>query len=198
MKYLYIDDKNKIKISWHQFFKDLKSSSSFESVIDSENYYNVIKSIFLSIFEDKKIILKDKVSDKKTDSKIIKTYLNDTYPKNFSELVDYLMIKTNWNIGLHTSGTTNVPKPVTHDFNSINRFLIIGESHSSDVWGLAYNPTHIAGIQVIFQSILNGNTMVRLFGLSRSKTLETIIKNKISHISATPTFYRMNLPSKKK
>ena len=95
---------------------------------------------------------------------------------------------------MFTSGTTGSPKKVTHNFNSLNRHVVIKNEFNKAVWGLAYSPTHIAGIQVIFQSILNKSTLVRLFGLKREEVSEQIIVNKITHISATPTFYRLNLP----
>ena len=68
---------------------------------------------------------------------------------------------------MFTSGTTGSPKKVTHNFNSLNRHVVIKNEFNKAVWGLAYSPTHIAGIQVIFQSILNKSTLVRLFGLKR-------------------------------
>ena len=95
---------------------------------------------------------------------------------------------------LYTSGTTGIPKRVTHNFNSITRFVKISERNSISIWGFAYNPTHMAGIQVFFQALLNGNTIVRLFGLSPNEIHSEIKENGITHISATPTFYRLLLP----
>jgi len=52
----------------------------------------------------------------------------------------------------------------------------------------------MAGIQVFFQALLNGNSIVRLFGLDTKDIYTEITNNGITHISATPTFYRLLLP----
>jgi acyl-coenzyme A synthetase/AMP-(fatty) acid ligase len=52
----------------------------------------------------------------------------------------------------------------------------------------------MAGIQVILQSLLNENALVNIFGLDPSLIPNVIHQHQISHISATPTFYRL-LPS---
>lgn len=55
----------------------------------------------------------------------------------------------------------------------------------------------MAGVQVFFQALMNGNTMVRLFGMGKDDIFKAIEQYKITHISATPTFYRLLLPSDK-
>lgn len=52
----------------------------------------------------------------------------------------------------------------------------------------------MAGIQVFFQALLNGNSIIRLFGLDTKDIYTEITNNGITHISATPTFYRLLLP----
>jgi len=100
----------------------------------------------------------------------------------------------NWKITMFTSGTTGIPKKVSHDFKSITRFVKVTESNKESIWGFAYNPTHMAGIQVLFQALLNGNSIIRLFGLDTKDIYTEIKNNGITHISATPTFYRLLLP----
>lgn len=95
---------------------------------------------------------------------------------------------------MFTSGTTGIPKKVSHDFKSITRFVKVSERNEKSIWGFAYNPTHMAGIQVFFQALLNGNSIVRLFGLNTKDIYTEIKNNEITHISATPTFYRLLLP----
>jgi acyl-coenzyme A synthetase/AMP-(fatty) acid ligase len=55
----------------------------------------------------------------------------------------------------------------------------------------------MAGIQVFFQALLNGNSIIRLFGLDTDKVHSEIGTHQISHISATPTFYRLLMPCAK-
>ena len=52
----------------------------------------------------------------------------------------------------------------------------------------------MAGIQVFFQAFVNQNTMVNVFGKSRDEVLRQIDDKRVTHISATPTFYRLLLP----
>ena len=111
-----------------------------------------------------------------------------------NELTEKLKEHSNWQLTLFTSGTTGIPKKVVHKLSSLIRAVRISERHSEDIWGFAYNPTHIAGLQVFFQALLNGNTIVNLFEAGREDILQLINKYRITNISATPTFYRMLLP----
>jgi acyl-coenzyme A synthetase/AMP-(fatty) acid ligase len=61
------------------------------------------------------------------------------------------------------------------------------------VWAFAYNPTHFAGLQVFFQAVLNCNPMIYIFEQPAMKIGEIINKYGVTHISATPTFYRLRL-----
>ena len=93
-------------------------------------------------------------------------------------------------ITLFTSGTTGRPKKVTHKISNLIKMVRTGERHEKDIWAFAYNPTHMAGLQVFLQAIANKNTIVYVFGneiLSFSYLAE---KYKINRISATPTYYR--------
>jgi acyl-coenzyme A synthetase/AMP-(fatty) acid ligase len=101
------------------------------------------------------------------------------------------------NITIFTSGTTGLPKRVTHTINSLTRMVRMGDRHSNKTWALAYNPSHIAGVQVILQALLNGNTMVNIYNNSTQQSDLLLDKYQVTHISATPTFYRMLVSSGK-
>jgi acyl-coenzyme A synthetase/AMP-(fatty) acid ligase len=110
-------------------------------------------------------------------------------------LVNLIMSNLNWKLTLHTSGTTGIPKKVSHPLQNLIRFAKVSDKHTNDVWGFAYHPTHIAGIQVFFQAILNSNPLIELFdSVPRAIILDRIIRNKITNLSATPTFYRLLFP----
>ena len=96
-------------------------------------------------------------------------------------------------LGLFTSGSSGMPRRVTHGLASLGRSLRLGERHAPDVWGLAYNPTHIAGVQVVLQAFFNGNALVQLFGYPPETVARAILAEKITHLSATPSFYRLLL-----
>jgi len=100
-------------------------------------------------------------------------------------------------ITIFTSGTTGLPKRVTHTINSLTRMVRMGDRHSNKTWALAYNPSHIAGVQVILQALLNGNTIVNIYNNSTQQSDLLLDKYQVTHISATPTFYRMLVSSGK-
>lgn len=97
-------------------------------------------------------------------------------------------------ITIFTSGTTGQPKKVVHSVQTLLRAVRIGEKYAGQVWAYAYNPTHMAGLQVFFQAFMNQNFLVNVFNKNRAEVYSQIASNSITHISATPTFYRLLLP----
>lgn len=206
MDFFFKDIEHSIHKTWNCLIDDIRNTSTYNTYCKSENYYDVFKHIISSIILENEIILLDsdftdseilnyiEVSDIEQFSKTInKKHI--VFPTSKEELLKILQTpSSNWKITLFTSGTTGTPKKVTHDFNSITRFVKLSNLNTKNIWGFAYNPTHMAGLQVFFQAILNGNPIVRLFGLNTSDILNEIKENKITNISATPTFYRLLLP----
>lgn len=97
-------------------------------------------------------------------------------------------------ITIFTSGTTGQPKKVVHNIQLLTRAVRIGDKYKEQIWAYAYNPTHMAGLQVFFQAFENQNTLVNVFNKPREYVYRQIIEKGITHISATPTFYRLLLP----
>lgn len=97
-------------------------------------------------------------------------------------------------ITIFTSGTTGQPKKVVHSIATLTRSVRIGDRYKGQIWAYAYNPTHMAGLQVFFQAFENQNTLVNVFNQSREYVYQQIQGKGITHISATPTFYRLLLP----
>ena len=200
------DIDNEKLVTWDYLIDDINNTSIYNPYCKSADYYTVFKHIILSLLIDEEIILLD--SDF-TESELINLTGHSDYTEfnkpiekcktsnlsNQRELLEKLSNSSkNWKITLFTSGTTGIPKKVSHDFKSITRFVKVSERNEKSIWGFAYNPTHMAGIQVFFQALLNGNSVVRLFGLNTKDIYNEIKNNGITHISATPTFYRLLLP----
>lgn len=97
-------------------------------------------------------------------------------------------------ITIFTSGTTGQPKKVVHSVQTLTRSVRCADRYNGQIWAYAYNPTHMAGLQVFFQAFENHNTMVNVFGLPRNEIYKLIRQHSVTHISATPTFYRLLLP----
>lgn len=117
--------------------------------------------------------------------------------KSMEEVIAAIQESTS-RITIFTSGTTGQPKKVVHTVATLARSVRRGERYTGQVWAYAYNPTHMAGLQVFFQAFENQNTLVNVFNRSRAEVYECIEKYAITHISATPTFYRLLLPAQKK
>ena len=76
----------------------------------------------------------------------------------------------------------------------MTRSVRTGSKYNNQIWAYAYNPTHMAGLQVFFQAFENQNTIVNVFNMQRGDVYRMISEYQITHISATPTFYRLLLP----
>ena len=113
--------------------------------------------------------------------------------KDMDAVVSALQQSTS-EITIFTSGTTGQPKKVVHSIDTLTRSVRLGDKYKGQVWAYAYNPTHMAGLQVFFQAFENQNTLVNVFNMQRSEVYQKISEYQITHISATPTFYRLLLP----
>ena len=69
-------------------------------------------------------------------------------------------------ITIFTSGTTGQPKKVVHSISTLTRSVRLGDRYKGQIWAYAYNPTHMAGLQVFFQAFENQNTLVNVFNQS--------------------------------
>lgn len=108
-------------------------------------------------------------------------------------VIEKLLCSTS-KITIFTSGTTGQPKKVIHSISSLTRHVRKGERYREQIWAYAYNPTHMAGLQVFFQAFVNQNKIVNVFSKTREEIYKAISNHVITHISATPTFYRLLLP----
>lgn len=111
------------------------------------------------------------------------------------ELAGMVSVPSNFKLGLFTSGSTGLPTLVQHTLTILGRSIRTSPRHREDVWALAYSPTHIAGVQVWLQALANCNSLVDLNGADPNSALDAIEQHRVTHISATPSFYRLMLGS---
>jgi len=123
----------------------------------------------------------------------VPTRLDEYHFDDIDAIITALQNSTS-EITIFTSGTTGQPKKVVHSINTLTRSVRKGDKYKRQIWAYAYNPTHMAGLQVFFQAFENQNTLVNVFNMQRSDVYQRIEEYKITHISATPTFYRLLLP----
>lgn len=119
--------------------------------------------------------------------------LDNYHFHNMDSIISALQLSTS-EITIFTSGTTGQPKKVIHSIKTLTRSVRLGDKYKGQIWAYAYNPTHMAGLQVFFQAFMNLNALVNVFNLQRSEVYQKISDYHITHISATPTFYRLLLP----
>lgn len=112
---------------------------------------------------------------------------------NIREIITYLKQNNHKPITIKTSGTTGEAKIIKQTLENVTRQ--VRETSESEVWAFAYNPEHFAGLQVLFQAIMNFNSIVYVFDKDFSKIPGMLEKHSVSRISCTPTFMKMLLPN---
>lgn len=200
---LFLYDNNK-KHSYNELLENINNSQKIFQCSKFDYLFDYLSNMFKALINDKAITLLDNDFTKNEIEKIgVKnqilqtTSIGKNHLNSWSDLF-YGIQNSNSEISIFTSGTTGVPKKVNHSIKSLNRLIKIEEKFQSKVWALAYNPTHIAGLQVIFQAFLNKNPLINIFNENLENIDALLNTYKVTHISSTPTFYRMIVVSKKK
>ncbi|USQ03352.1 AMP-binding protein [Aquirufa antheringensis] len=203
IKYFIRDEHLNTQKSFADFLKDLSATSDYCKVYRYTRFYDFFVNLIKALINNKNIVLIDSGF---TDQEIINLGFfqelnkaesvgdNNSIRDGF-DLIERLK-NSHSKLTLFTSGTTGLPKLVEHNIPTLTRMVRSGDKYINDVWGLAFNPTHIAGIQVLLQALLNLNSIVHVFGLPSNRVAWSIKHNKITHLSATPTFYRLLVSTK--
>jgi acyl-CoA synthetase (AMP-forming)/AMP-acid ligase II len=97
---------------------------------------------------------------------------------------------------LTTSGTTSRPKIVGHNLESLTQSVRRSRPDQNPIWGLLYEASRFAGLQVLLQSLLGGGQLVAPSTLlSLEDRIHLLASKRCSHLSATPTQWRRILMS---
>lgn len=99
-------------------------------------------------------------------------------------------IQTRWL--LPTSGTTGVPKLVPHTLESLTRTTKRDVTRGAELrWGLLYELTRFAGLQVFLQALAGGSVLlVPPPGSPLPEQVRFLAHHKCNALSATPTLWR--------
>ncbi|HPO55888.1 MAG TPA: AMP-binding protein [Ignavibacteriaceae bacterium] len=199
MNNIFYTELNKILVTYNDLIIDINKQISYLFISRSSDYYLTFRNIIISLINNTEIIIIDsdlsdiEIKSLNIQEDDINKKINCTFNKikDEKDLLERIKNANNWSLTIYTSGTTGVPKKVTHTFLSLTKAVKVDNNKSDDIWGFAYNPTHIAGIQVFFQALLNLNQIVRLFQISNNDIYSSINNYQITNISATPTYYRL-------
>lgn len=192
-------------------YKDINNITTYNSLVEQINNIFILNNViedenpvkfFIkllaniahnvnSIILDNDISKEEKVAHKKNFSFISKT--ETIKVDDWSDLLKRI-ISSKSEISIFTSGTTGKPKKVDHPVSKFINMSRVADKYKNDIWAFLYNPTHMAGLQVFFQAILNKNSLIYLFQSSRLEFINACNKHNITNISATPTFYRLLAP----
>ena len=93
---------------------------------------------------------------------------------------------------LFTSGTTGTPKPVLHSWSTLSGRIHRSDSLDGSRWLLTYHLSTFAGLQVFLHALENAGRLTLGSG-SPAALAALAAKDAVSHVSGTPTFFRLLL-----
>ena len=185
--------------SYDDLLQSLNMSSEYCPLYKTSDIYSYFVNLIKALAANKPLVLLDsdlnpaEIDGVDENLVNVKEEIDKKSYMSMDEIVEAIQ-NSKSEITIFTSGTTGQPKKVLHTVATLTRSVRTGERYVGQIWAYAYNPTHMAGLQVFFQAFENLNTLVNVFNKQRSEVYELINKHNITHISATPTFYRLLLP----
>ena len=193
---------NEKAYTYTDLLNSLNSASQYYPLFKSKDIYAYFVNLIQALAASKPLVLLDSDLNPSEIDGVDESQVNvadaaDHAPYASMDDVVATLQQSTSEITIFTSGTTGQPKKVVHTVQTLTRSVRLGERYRGQVWAYAYNPTHMAGLQVFFQAFENLNTLINVFNKQRSEVYELIAEYSVTHISATPTFYRLLLPFEK-
>lgn len=196
MTFLYDGGK---QYSYDDLLRALNEGETYYPYYKTSDLFSYFANLIKALVNSQPLVLLDSDINPSEIERLDESKINaaeSIAPALFQNIDDVVIATQNSksDITIFTSGTTGQPKKVIHNITTLTRSVRLGNKYKGQVWAYAYNPTHMAGLQVFFQAFENQNTLVNVFNQPREYVYQQIQDKMITHISATPTFYRLLLP----
>lgn len=202
MKSLFLVDlPGGYSISYEELLDRLRQQKGCNVILRAKRLLPFYQHLILAMINDLQVHLVDEdfelplaLQAKENTNVLINKERTAKALENWDTL-QHSLLHSKASLSLFTSGTTAVPKQINYPIGRLLRNIRIGSKYAAGRWAFCYHPAHMAGLQVFLQAFLNHNLLVNFFGLDKPVVLDLLERFRISHISATPTFYRLLFPS---
>ena len=200
--FFWIDEERHLYKTEREFIADLNKITYVRKYNNEKNPYNMVVQLAAGMMHGLETYLLDPEwsSHELANMGLSDEKINEVYPlsspggtTSLGDLIG-MVREQDWKMWLFTSGSTGIPKRVCHTFQTLARNVKKSDRHQRDCWAFAYKISHMAGIQVFLQAILNENSLVYVFESQPVQIIAAMQKYHCTRISATPTFYRTILP----
>lgn len=179
-------------------------------VISSESNFNDAVNLMSMLGKVSHIVLKPiEISDLQLetileDIKYKKSKINFIPKRSTDELIhilnkqgnhEHAEVNIDTKITLFTSGTTGTPKANTHSLSNLSKTY--NKTRNKDfTWGLTYQISRMAGLQVLLNAFYSDNKIAITSELSSTEAIKSFISLNVDAISATPSKWREFISSK--
>jgi acyl-CoA synthetase (AMP-forming)/AMP-acid ligase II len=165
-------------------------SPSMDSLVTLVSLDGICRNILLipisSLPRQRKMLLQEFGADVLIEGRIVRSCKDTVFDSGKCE---DRAVATRWVIP--TSGTTGTPKLVSHTFRSLTKSMKATQLDTPLSWGLLYDLSRFAGLQVFLNCLLTGSPLI-LTGeaLPLSERLELLQTHNCTALSATPSMWR--------
>ena len=165
--------------TYEDLFCSLNHAIEYCPLLKTRDVYVYFVNLIRALTANRPLVLLDSDLNPSEIDGVDENEVNQTKvieQKSFASMDDVVasLQQSSSEITIFTSGTTGQPKKVVHTVDTLTRSVRLGDKYKGQVWAYAYNPTHMAGLQVFFQAFENQNTLINVFNKQRADVYELI------------------------
>ena len=146
--------------TYEDLFCSLNHAIEYCPLLKTRDVYVYFVNLIRALTANRPLVLLDSDLNPSEIDGVDENEVNQTKvieQKSFASMDDVVasLQQSSSEITIFTSGTTGQPKKVVHTVDTLTRSVRLGDKYKGQVWAYAYNPTHMAGLQVFFQAFEN-------------------------------------------